>query len=86
MLDWDAGQAIKILDKNFEKTTSVSDAHIGVFLKKDTSNIDDCLKQMDELINDPAKYEDMRERCWDYVKAVCDPVRIASKLVNDFMK
>ena len=86
MLDWDAGHAINVFDENFKRIESVYNAGVGVFLKKDVSNIDECLKQMDELIDDPAKYEDMRERCWDYVKAVCDPVRTASKLVNDFMK
>ena len=86
MLDWNAGHAINVFDENFKRIESVYNAGVGVFLKKDTSNIDDCLKQMDELVSDSSKYEVMREKCWNYVKAVCDPVRIASKLVNDFMK
>lgn len=86
LLDWNAGHAINVFDENFKRIESVYDAGIGVFLKKDVSNADECLKQMEELVSDPSKYEAMRERCWNYIEKVCDPVRIATKLVNDFMK
>ena len=40
---------------------------------------------MDELMNDPKKYDDMRNKIFDAFKKNCDARSIANKLVNDCM-
>ena len=59
---------------------------LGIFLKKDLSNIDECLSQMDELMNNPKKYNELRNRIFDAFKANCDAKAIANKLIDDCFK
>lgn len=86
LLDWNAGNACKMYDENTNCLgKSAYELGLGIFIKKDLSNLDECLAQMDELMNDPKKYDDMRNKIFDAFKKNCDARSIANKLVNDCM-
>ena len=86
LLDWNAGNAIYMYDDKLQNTGKTAlELGLGVFLKKDLSNIDECLAQMDELMNNKEKYDELRHRIFDAFKANCNPVSIAQRLVDDCM-
>lgn len=83
LLDWDAGHACRMYDENMQPGKSAYELGLGIFLKEDLSNLDECLKQMDELMNDKAKYDELRNRIFDAFKINCDAKKIAEKLIKE---
>lgn len=86
LLDWDAGRACKMYDENTNcLNKSALELGLGIFIKKDLSNLDECLEQMDDLMNNPQKYDEMRNKIFDAFKKNCDAKSIAQKMVNECM-
>jgi hypothetical protein len=84
VLDWNAGNACYMYDENTKRLNSTMlELGMGIFIKKDLSNLDECLAQMDELMNDPKKYDEMRNKIYDAFVAHCNPKSIANKMLND---
>ena len=84
MLDWNAGNACHMYDENTVRTNeSMLELGVGIFLKKDLSNIDECIAQMNELMDDPVKYDEMRNKIYDAFVANCNPKSITNKLIED---
>jgi hypothetical protein len=84
LLDWGAGNACHMYDENMNRSVESSlELGLGIFVKKDLSNLDECLAQMDELMNDPVKYDEMRNRIFEAFKVNCNSKNIAQKMVND---
>jgi len=87
LLDWNAGNACRMYDENTNCLNKTAlEMGLGIFLKKDLSNIDECLEQMDELMNDPVKYDEMRNKIFDAFKKNCDARSIAQKMIDDCFK
>lgn len=86
LLDWNAGNACRMYDITATPTDKTAlELGLGIFIKKDLTNLDECLEQMDELMKDPKKYDELRNRIFDTFKINCDPKAIATKLVKDCM-
>lgn len=84
VLDWNAGNACYMYDENTKRLNSTMlELGMGIFIKKDLSNLDECLAQMDDLMNDPKKYDEMRNKIYDAFVANCNPKSIANKMLND---
>lgn len=84
LLDYNAGNAIFMYDNKMNNLGKSSyEKGFGIFLKKDLSNIDECLDKMDWLLNNPAEYDSLRNEMFDAFKNHCDPVGVANKLLKD---
>lgn len=87
LIDWNAGNACYMYDSEGNPTGKTAlELNAGIFLKKDLSNLDECLEKMDELMNSPEKYEEMRNNIYNIFKDNCTPTAIAKKFINDCMK
>ena len=52
-------------------------------MKKDCSNIEDCLNEMDMLMNNPKKYDALRNKVYKAYTIHCDPAMIIKKFMKD---
>lgn len=83
LLDWGAGNAIYMADENDEPTGKTAlELGLGIFIKKDLSNIEEELSKMDELMTDGAKYDAMRNKIYDAFKANCNTKAIVKKFID----
>lgn len=85
LLDYDTANNV-YLYVNGEKTNkTLYDLGLGVFLKMDLSNAEECMQQMDKLMNDENAYNEMRNKLFDYYKQHCDPLANTKKFIEDCM-
>ena len=84
LLDWNAGNAIHMYDENANCLGKTAlELGLGIFIKNDLSNLDECLNQMDDLLDNPQKYDEMRNKIFDAFKKNCDAKAIANKLIKE---
>jgi len=62
------------------------DLGLGVFLDPDMGNADEVIKQLKELRDNKAKYDELRERCWNAYKDHSDPKSIMTTFINELNK
>jgi glycosyltransferase involved in cell wall biosynthesis len=90
LLDWNMGNACHLYTWSDDGQETVGksalELGLGIFIKKDLSNLDECLKQMDELTSNPAKYEEMRTKIYNAFKAHANPKAIGENLVKECFK
>lgn len=87
LFDYAAGSEIHLYDANgIRDNQSVVDKNLGIFLKKDCSNIENVLSQMDVLMNSTEQYNDMRNKVYDAYAVHCDPIMITKKFMTDIFK
>lgn len=87
LLDYDAGDKIHLYDINGNRNDkSMLNNQLGIFLKKDCSNIEDCLNIMDKLTSQPALYNNMRIKIYNAYKDHCNPQMVVNKFMNDIFK
>lgn len=86
LLDYGAGEAIHIMDETGCFGNSFSDANVGLFLKKDLSNIEYVLEQMDRLSSDKYLYNIWINHIYNIMKQHSNPQVIARKFINDIFK
>lgn len=86
LLDYDTMANCRIYDENGELTGKMAiDYPCGICFKKDGSNIDDVMKQMNELSANKNLYDKYRNDCLAFYKKMFDPVNVANKLVKDII-
>lgn len=84
LLDWNAGNACRMYDEHTKCLNKTAlEMGLGVFIKKDLSNLDEALAQMDELASNPDKYDELRNKIFEAFKKNCDAKSIAQKMVDD---
>jgi hypothetical protein len=87
LLDYDAGDKIHLYDINGNRNDkSMLNNQLGIFLKKDCSNIEDCLNIMDKLTSQPTLYNNMRLKIYNAYKDHCNPQMVVNKFMNDIFK
>lgn len=87
LLDWNAGNAIYIYDENHNNTGKTAlELELGIFIKKDLSNLNECIERMDYLMNNKEEYDKMRNHIYETLKANCNSVAIANELIENCMK
>jgi len=69
--------------KRIEKTLYSENA--GIFVKADLSNLKEVVKQMNELYDNPQKYDAFRENCYNVYKEVANPEWIVHNLISDIL-
>lgn len=86
MLDYEFMEKCRVYDKDGNGTDTMAiDCPCGICLKRDGSNIDEVISQMNKLSNDKEEYNKYRLQCLEFFKNMYDPVMIANKLIKDIL-
>lgn len=86
LIDHNAANAIHLLDADGHWTKeSAAKLGVAVTLKKDGSDVEDCLQKMDTLMNDKEAYDKMREHAYQMFKTNCDPKLIANRFIESII-
>lgn len=84
LLNYDWMEHCRIYDKNSKLTDKTAmDFSCGMCVKKDGSNIAEVMKQMNELSSNKEAYDKYRKECFDFYKEMFDPVKVATRFIND---
>lgn len=85
VLDEDMAKNIHLYEngKQIEKTLYSENA--GIFVKSDLSNVNEAIKQMNYLYENPTEYDKFRENCYDVYKNFADPDWIVKNLIDDIL-
>ena len=83
LFDKFTGENIHMYENGIKTYNSMVDLNMGVYLEKDCSNAYEIIEQMNYLINNPNKYDEMRHNCLDIMMKHTDPVSTANKFIED---
>lgn len=61
LFNWHAGENIKLHENGKQTDKSFLDLNIGLYLKRDLSNIDEIISKLDELYHSKEKYDEYRK-------------------------
>lgn len=83
VLDYDYGKACYLFDNGELTNTDLHEACMGIFLKKDLSNLDEFMSTLKKLADNPEYYDEFRNKCFESWKTHADPRTVAIKLIHD---
>jgi hypothetical protein len=83
ILDYDYGKACYLFDNGELTNTDLHEACMGIFLKKDLSNLDEFMETLKKLADNPEYYDEFRNKCFESWKTHADPRTVAIKLIHD---
>ena len=83
VLDYDYGNHCLLMENAELTNTNMIVACMGIFVKKDLSNIDKAILKMESIAADKNSYETFRNKCFESWKKHTDPKAIITKLFND---
>ena len=83
LLDYDTGKHTYIYENGVRTNKTILDEGAGIFIKKDLSNIEECLNQMDDIMSSEEKYNNFRIHCFNIYKECVKPIYIAGKLLKE---
>lgn len=86
VLDEDMAKEIHLYENGNRIDKTLYSENAGIFVKKDLSNIDNVIKQMNYLYDNPDEYEKFRNNCFNIYKDFSDPTTIAKNLIVDILK
>ena len=87
VLDLDMAKQVHLYDDNGNRLDkTLYDVNAGIFIKKDLSNVQEAIQQMNDLYNDKSKYDEFRENCYNIYKEFANPNRIVKILIDDIMR
>lgn len=83
VLDWDMGHAVHLCKDGKPTADTIFDKDMGVFIKKDLSNIDEAIAKLDEICKDAKSYNTYRNRCFKLYQQHFEPKAVAQCLIDD---
>lgn len=87
VLDYDVGNEIHFFKEDGSRSEkSIYDEKLGVFLKKDLSNIDEVINEMKDIFSSEEKYESFRKRVFTAFRIHLMPKNSCGKLLNDLQR
>lgn len=86
ILDYDYGKYCYLLENAELTDIDFHKANMGIFLKKDLSNLDEFIETLNKLANNKEFYDDFRNKCFESWKKHTDPKSIVNKLIKDILK
>lgn len=85
VLDKHTGECCHAYENAEPTEKTLIDCNAGIFVNKDLSNMNDVVKQMNELASDKDKYDEFRNNCFEIFKKHTDPIIVGKSLVNKCM-
>lgn len=86
VLDEDMAKQVHIFKDGKETEDTLYSTNAGIFVKKDLSNVDEAVKKMNYLYDNPEEYEKYRNNCYEIYKTIADANWIIPRLISDIVK
>lgn len=85
VMDWDMGHAVYFCKDGKATNDTIFDKDMGIFIKKDLSNIQEAIDKLNDICKDAKSYNAYRNRCFELYKQHFDPKSVAQKLIDDLI-
>ena len=85
VLDWDMGHAVHLCKDGRATKDTIYDKDMGVFIKKDLSNINEAISKLNDICKDTESYEKYRNRCYKLYKQHFEPTAVVQALIDDLV-
>lgn len=84
LIDYLSAVSCFVYDKDGKNSgNTIFDKHLGIFLKKDGTNVEECLNKMDWLLENPKEYDKLRNEIFEAFKTHCDNKNIAKQFLEE---
>lgn len=83
LFDYNAGSSIYPYINGIKQDKSFAESGYGIFIKKDLSNVENCLDLMDNLYNNKYEYNKFIEKLYNVYKEHTNPIAIAKQFINE---
>ena len=85
VMDWDMGHAVHLCKDGRATKDTIYDKDMGIFIKKDLSNINEAIDKLNAICADAKCYNTYRNRCFKLYQQHFDPKSVAQCLIDDLV-